>query len=65
MFIIKGGASLKTRLYEEYCWDIAHKQKVIEFTTYKRKTSSLVKMLKLRKMLLGIRKKKKLLKAAL
>jgi len=65
MFLIKGGTSLKTRLYEEYSWDIAHNQKAIEFTTYKQKSSSLVEMLKLMKMLLGIGKKKKLLKAAL
>jgi len=46
MFLIKGGTSLETRLYEEYSWDIAHNQKAIEFTTYKQKSSSLVEMLK-------------------
>jgi len=65
MFLIKGGISLKTRLYEEYSWDITHNQKTIEFTTYKQKSSSLVEMLKLMKMLLRIGKKKKLLKATL
>jgi len=65
MFPIKGGTSLKTRLYEEYSWDITHNQKAIEFTTYKQKSSSLVEMLKLMKMLLGIGKKKKLLKVTL
>jgi len=65
MFLIKAGTRLKTRLYEEYSWDIAHNQKAIEFTTYKQKSSSLVEMLKLMKMLLEIGKKKKSLKATL
>jgi len=37
MFMIKGGTSLKTRLYKEYSWDITHSQKVIESTTYRKK----------------------------
>jgi len=65
MFLIKRGINLKTRLYEEYSWDIGHNQKAIKFTTYKQKISSLVEMLKLMKMLLGIGKKKNLLKAKL
>jgi len=37
MFLFKVGTSLKTRLYEEYSWDIKHNQKAIEFTTDKKK----------------------------
>jgi len=56
---------LKTRLYEKCSWDVAHNQKTIEFTTYKQKSSSLVEMLKLMKMLLEIGNKKKLLTTTL